>query len=203
MARVTVVALEPGDPRDAARANSTISSWNTNSTNIDEGNFRDEAFDRRSIKKEFHEFGGTTPIKTQDGLVDNVTWTSVQELTVPFHIGGFNYTMNEDEIVVRLSLEGQGTFVAGTGDDELLVAIGYKTGSGGAFTIIPSTVRRIALTLTTFANIRKSVTITHRHFAGTDSDVWFTVLAQLIRPGVALRNWAIRNATLTAVLFKR
>lgn len=203
MARVVVNEIEPGQDRDVARANSTINSWNTNTSNIDEDNFRDESLDYDSMKKEFHEFGDSIEVKSQSGnIVNPVTALVVTEITGPFHIGAFDFTLNEDELVVRFSMEAKGAYVAGVGDDELWVQLGYKTGAGGAVTPISSTRRSLKYYDAGLnANVIRSIGITHRFQAATNSNLYITALAWV--SAVGLRSWIVKEAVLTGTLYKR
>jgi hypothetical protein len=208
MSKVEIQEIEVGSIANAADANATLTSWNTNTAadTIDEENVRDEGLDATSFGKPFAIFGDTVERTAINGNLQTITATTVgtAELSTPLHVGGFDFSDLDGTIEVSVSVEIEITFGGASPADYIQLSLGQKTGSGGAPPAIPQTTRRFTDAFTgTGINGRASYTVVYTaSTAGGGSDHWFTLLAWL-PAGAPTATFDLNYGHISAVLYRR
>jgi hypothetical protein len=197
MSKVTITELISGDIADVADVNATLNSWETNSTGINDENFRVEGLDFRSFAKTFQVFGSAAESDSQDGDIEAVTSTSVVELTNKLQVGGFTVS-STGKIVVRVSIDVKFEGNLG-GNRNLLVYIGTKSGSAGVASVIVKTLRT-AQSITN-QDSYFPITIAHVYDNTVVPDLYFTVMVQKHLAGGD--DITVRNGFITAIQYQR
>lgn len=153
MARVTLVELASGTTASSANANTTMTNWNTASSDVDAENVREEGFDRRIITTRAvtsfttRQHDWRTVVGAADGDQYSATPTGTfAEVAVGannLRIGGMDYdSTNNDQTLVRLSYE---LIIAitgtGTSGGPVETRLEYST-DAAAWTAIDRTMRQ-------------------------------------------------------------
>jgi hypothetical protein len=209
MAKVTITEIEHGSVAEVADVNATLTSWNTNSTDIDEENFRERSLDYRNLEKVFCVYGDTAESDAISGDVEQVTWTAFQEFTTPMDVGGFDVESG-DSVVVRFSCGIRVEAIAGGAVTHPLIEVrlGVKTGSGGGAVGMANTDRRIDLAavlpgviIANPGEINTSLSVSAVRTA-TGNNQWFTVQVKRSASTDGALTY-IQDAHLTAIQYKR
>ena len=207
MGRVDHNRIDEGDAIVETDLNTTLSSWNTESGDIDGDNVRMEGLDRRVFPAEMVvplplTTGGNNHTFTDPGptTLNIASFSIIQMGGSNVSIGAFTYaTSQAGSLLVTLSFDYSGTKTTTAAKNAVYaVSLFYSTaGSGGPWTQILSTMRRFQ-----FGNdwwgIRGRCTIVH-HFvtAVTTTNLWFAVGVQESN-GSPTQDFVIRDLNLFA-----
>lgn len=164
MARVTITELARGDTASAANVNSTMSSWTTQSTAIDEQNVREEGLDRRSITARVITPDNGAPTYGQSNAFTQAyaAYTLVVDGSAAnIVIGTVTYDRtNADQLIVRVA--GAVTSTAATLQVRLAYSTDYNPATGlGTWTALSETERQMTVAAATAAELRTNFCIAH------------------------------------------
>lgn len=193
MSKVEIEELITGDTADAANANSTLTSWNSASSDVDGQNVRDEGIDLRTLKNEFQVFGDMISTAQVTDPFFTVTTPGYAHITPSFQIGGFDFDPATDGLIVRCSMQFEYTVNAPV----LNIRLTRRHTSAGALVGLPTTEREFQLG-TTGTIMRSVYTVTHHYTGVANSDVWFTAQAK-----VSTDTATLTHGFLTAILYRK